>query len=580
MKRFAAFSMSHFSIRPLLVFLAVAPLLLSAAERLTPEFNWALTGFPKHGLADVAVDKNGQIYVLFNLRSGTMLYGQEFNDGRGNPVVAKLSASGDFLDLIELELPGGSSTIAVDDEGFIVIGGTVTQRGATFEVWGQSYQVWGASFRERPGPDAYVLKLSPSGELVWFEHFGGSTKTGNGETVRDLAVDSDGNIAVVGSWRGSGRFGNGVASAGGESDGFVALFNRDGVHRWIHMIGTRDDGGDESTTGRGDSATTVAMDTDGNVIVGGYFKGVVPVGHHTVSSRPVPKTNPPEYSRDGFVVKIARNGRVLWADAIGGEYSTDGVYDLAVGPNQEVVVTGGFTGALSPEHGGLEAHPNGGTDIFLIKYEPDGRPALSFKVGADKSDGPNSVSMDTKGRIYLFAVTGYLEFDGLFILPAGSRGGAMMCFDGEGRGLWGMGGFFEFFQSIHIPGSSGSQFLVHTSVQPGQAFFEGYSSEFVIEQEGPGAHVLMSFDGAPWDNANALDGMLHPADLNEDWRLDINEVTGYGRAWKTGALWENAPNPIPINYVTRAGAIWKNGESYVWVAEEGEAPRGWVNHSE
>ncbi|MBP7937827.1 MAG: VCBS repeat-containing protein [Phycisphaerae bacterium] len=54
----------------------------------------------------------------------------------------------------------------------------------------------------------------------------------------------------------------------------------------------------------------------------------------------------------------------------------------------------------------------------------------------------------------------------------------------------------------------------------------------------------------------------HPADRDEDWRLVMDEVTGYGACWKRGCTWPVPPNPIPIGYVTRAGAIWRLGETY------------------
>ncbi len=57
-------------------------------------------------------------------------------------------------------------------------------------------------------------------------------------------------------------------------------------------------------------------------------------------------------------------------------------------------------------------------------------------------------------------------------------------------------------------------------------------------------------------------GSYHPADTGANYRIELNEVTAYGAAWKTGATWPTGPSPIPINYVTNAGLIWKSGELY------------------
>jgi choice-of-anchor C domain-containing protein len=70
------------------------------------------------------------------------------------------------------------------------------------------------------------------------------------------------------------------------------------------------------------------------------------------------------------------------------------------------------------------------------------------------------------------------------------------------------------------------------------------------------------------------DDRCHPADTNCDWRITINEVTAYGAAWKLGNGWPTDPNPIDINYVTRAGYLWKQGECY---RHDGSAePSCWV----
>lgn len=68
----------------------------------------------------------------------------------------------------------------------------------------------------------------------------------------------------------------------------------------------------------------------------------------------------------------------------------------------------------------------------------------------------------------------------------------------------------------------------------------------------------------------------HPADVNSDLRLAINEATGYGAAWKRGESWTLPPNPVPVNYVTRAGFLWRNGELYHLDPTVGGAPLWWV----
>ncbi|HLP75977.1 MAG TPA: hypothetical protein VK327_03600 [Candidatus Paceibacterota bacterium] len=69
----------------------------------------------------------------------------------------------------------------------------------------------------------------------------------------------------------------------------------------------------------------------------------------------------------------------------------------------------------------------------------------------------------------------------------------------------------------------------------------------------------------------------HPADINRDWRLIMDEVTAYGAAWRTGGIWRCEPGPIPMSYVTRAAALWRGGETYVVDPGVVEPPLWWVN---
>ena len=71
-----------------------------------------------------------------------------------------------------------------------------------------------------------------------------------------------------------------------------------------------------------------------------------------------------------------------------------------------------------------------------------------------------------------------------------------------------------------------------------------------------------------------LSAPCHPADTDQNWVLDINEIVAYGTAWKTGAIWPTPPNPILIDYLTNAALIWKIGEVYHYDLSQ-SAPQCW-----
>ncbi len=72
--------------------------------------------------------------------------------------------------------------------------------------------------------------------------------------------------------------------------------------------------------------------------------------------------------------------------------------------------------------------------------------------------------------------------------------------------------------------------------------------------------------------------LLHPADVSpENNAIALSELTAYATAWKNGHGWSRDPNPIPADYVTRAGTLWRGGEAYILDARVGPAPLWWVN---
>lgn len=79
--------------------------------------------------------------------------------------------------------------------------------------------------------------------------------------------------------------------------------------------------------------------------------------------------------------------------------------------------------------------------------------------------------------------------------------------------------------------------------------FEGYNNGTV--------KIVTGGDTTVYDNCQ-----MHPADTNKDMRIEAGEVTAYSFAWITGQVWSVPPNPIPLNYVARAGYLWRNGEIY------------------
>ena len=103
-------------------------------------------------------------------------------------------------------------------------------------------------------------------------------------------------------------------------------------------------------------------------------------------------------------------------------------------------------------------------------------------------------------------------------------------------------------------------------------FFDPVNGDYHLRSTSP--CVNAGTNGAPELPATDLDGgpriangtvdlgcyefgnsIPHPADVNSDWVISDAEYTAYAAAWKNDQTWSPGPNPIPADYVTRAGYL-------------------------
>lgn len=88
------------------------------------------------------------------------------------------------------------------------------------------------------------------------------------------------------------------------------------------------------------------------------------------------------------------------------------------------------------------------------------------------------------------------------------------------------------------------------SAGSGEKRFKGEATANTISSSVIGATVMVS---AP----------PHPADVDDArWSFSALEVEKYALAWKHCERWPIAPNPIPVNYVTRAGFLFADADHY------------------
>lgn len=192
-------------------------------------------------------------------------------------------------------------------------------------------------------------------------------------SISDVAVQSNGKIVIVGTF----------ISNSGTGDFITVRFNSDG------SLDTNFDGDGiviTTVTSSGDQAYTVALQTDGKIVVGGYAA----IGINTSGFALV------RYNSDGSLdTTFGDQGKVI--KAITNPEAQDRIYSIVVQPNGKIVGAGISLGSS--------------INSALARFNPDGSLDNSFGVGgkvitsvSPRDDLISDITLQSDGKL---VVSGY-----------------------------------------------------------------------------------------------------------------------------------------------------------------------------
>lgn len=139
-------------------------------------------------------------------------------------------------------------------------------------------------------------------------------------------------------------------------------------------------------------ALDIEIDNAGNSYVAGYITGETAFGTNNIIQNAVG-------NGDIYVAKYSEAGSLQWVKKFGGNYS-DRAYDLAIGPDQNIVVTGQFFGSVTFGATTLQSTANS-KDIFLVKLDPFGDVIWARKEGGSMSENAFGVTVDHQNNVIL-----------------------------------------------------------------------------------------------------------------------------------------------------------------------------------
>ena len=258
------------------------------------------------------------------------------------------------------------------------------------------------------------------------------------EQSNDLAIDSIGNVFMVGSFEDTVDFDPGVGiynlitNNTIYSDAFIQKLDSNGNFVWAKKIG-----GTFNT-----SIYSVTLDRNGNIFLAGLFQGTTDFdpGAATFNLTAAGSTCCPY---DVFILKLDANGNFIWAKKIGGT-DNDFVYSISSDATGNVYYSGYFKGTADFDPGAavFNLTSAGDFDIFISKLDNNGNFLWAKRVGGTLADQALSSYSDNSGNTYLtgefFSTT--VDFDpGVAIFNLTSTGSGdvfVMKLDANGNFNW------------------------------------------------------------------------------------------------------------------------------------------------
>jgi len=319
--------------------------------------------------ASITTDADGNIYVTGDF-SGTATFGDStlISKGSSDVYVVKYNFEGDVL---WARSGGGSSVdqssgITTDANGNVYVTGGFTNT----STFGSTSLVSLGSF------DAFVVKYSATGSLVWATSGGG---TDNDQST-DISSDAAGNVYITGYYQGTGYFGSATLFGHPNNSSFIVKYNAAGNVLWA-----RTSSGTNLEVGLG-----ISNVANGHVYITGYFVGTAGFGGFSLTNNG---------SADVFVVKYNSNtGSVIWARSGGGSSFDEG-RDLITDDAGDVYVTGsvrntGFFGSSS-------YLSTGNSDVLVLKYSATGNVIWVRSEGGTDGDLGSSITTYGTNEVYV-----------------------------------------------------------------------------------------------------------------------------------------------------------------------------------
>lgn len=356
--------------------------------------------------AGVAIDSSDNIYIT-GTSQGANLFGKNATSGTTDDIfVAKLNSSG----VIQWVYAAGGTgrdrgrKIALDSSGNIYVTG----------YYWSTVDFGGGNVTSNGNWDAFLLKLDSSGTFQWVKSYGSNYN----DLGRDVAIDSNDNIYMLGNYRYTVDFGGGDEINNNNSDIFLVKFNSSGVFQWVYTAGASE----------ADDSRALALDSNDNLYITGSFRDTVNFGGGNITAANLD---------DLFILKLNSSGAYqnIYTSNI---FTTQKGKGLAVDSSGNIYATGTFSGTVDFGGGNITSS---GNDIYLLKLNSSFAFQWVKRFAVDNGSTGQAlglaVTVDEDGNVYSVGqIGGSVDFGGGTINFGSQDDAYIVKYDSSGSFQW------------------------------------------------------------------------------------------------------------------------------------------------
>ncbi|XZE35682.1 hypothetical protein SH501x_001205 [Pirellulaceae bacterium SH501] len=278
-------------------------------------------------------------------------------------------------------------------------------------------------------PQAEIRKYSSAGTLLWSKGIASSTIWGN--TAESVAVDSGNNIIVSGDFTGKVDFNpdpkktfnvTGAAAPTGTSgsskavNAYVLKLSSTGAFQWVApFIAVTASNSLSQVNGE-----HVGVDSTGNVYLAGSFKGQVDINPSASIDTRL------NTAHDAFLVKLSSSGSLGWHQTFAG---SEALMDMVV--TSDSVIIGGHYRTPITLPGMAPVAPNGtptssgfySRDIYFAEFNFNGALDWTSFIGGDSTELLSSFDVASDGSLVVVGIYyESLDFDNDPLTPPELQG--------------------------------------------------------------------------------------------------------------------------------------------------------------